>query len=422
MTQLRTSTPPSPERWKQFGPLRLAFTDQFNWMWSSEGSSADDVSFWQPIPPEGFFILGGLIYPSFDDPNGKAWALCVQADESDRGALAFPSSFSWIWDSVGSHCDAEGSCWLPEPPNGYSRLGEIMTQNHDAPSGAGAYNIVCVRNDLVREGATGNRIWTDAGTGASHDMSAWEVIPGPDAADTGKVLLAANTFIGHSNYERPTWNLGVLHLPIPVTRQPAPAIPTLNSRIRPDPSTAPQCERIVTVPFTAISDPARDLHRQVMDTPFYDVERWSSYTLLLFDDNGTSSPQHTEMSVASGITEELSKTFSITTGLEIGYETGIDLVAKSKASVKLTLQFGYSTTSSVSEFRSETVTAHLDTPAGKAGALWGATDTFRIKRRDGSYVSSELQFEDSDSYVHAEFPHADDMPKGRKFVSFPAAK
>jgi hypothetical protein len=171
-----------------------------------------------------------------------------------------------------------------------------------------------------------------------------------------------------------------------------------------------------------ITDGSRDLHRQVHETPFYDIERWASYDLVIFNDNGTSSSQQTQISVSTGITKEQSSTFSVTTGIEVSYETGINLVAQSKGSVKLSLQFGYSSTKSVSEFRSETITATLDTPAGKAAALWSARDHYKVKRGDGSYLGADLVFDDSKHFVHSEFPHAETMPKGRRFVTFPEAK
>lgn len=427
MTVLKALSEPRLGIELQFGPLLLAFTDQFNKMFSSAGSSADDVSFWQPIPPDGFFILGGLVYPSLEDPNGRDWALCVKAADPNSDVLRFPDRFEWIWDSVGSRCDDEGSCWKPIPPWGYTALGHMMVQNNPSSIPSGAYNIVCVRDDLLGAGRYDpNRVWTDGGTGAANDMSAWRLIPvpvGDVAEEEGKMRIAANTFLATRDYNPPQqWDPQmVLQLPIPVVAQPAPRIPTLTSRLPPEPE-EPRCERVVSVPFTMITDGSRDLHRQVHETPFYDIERWASYDLVLFNDNGTSSSQQTQISVSTGITKEQSSTFSVTTGIEVSYESGINLVAQSKGSVKLSLQFGYSTTKSVSEFRSETVTATLDTPAGKAAAVWSAHDHYKIKRRDGSYLTAELTFDDSARFVHAEFPHADDMPKGRRFVSFPAAK
>jgi hypothetical protein len=395
----------------RFGDLILRFTSEFSLRWSDKGSGADDdVAFYHPIPPVGFVALGSIgigTAASHFNPNGNVAALCVKAAGvvAGKAPLAAPLGYDFIWNDSGSGADMDGSCWRPVPPDGYVALGDVFVTDHGAPS---LSDVMCVATELVGEGVVGARIWTDNGSGADRDFGAWQVEVTQAYRDTQDGLFAVNSFVGRDSHDKPASSpvAWTLRLPIPTIVGGDAAKPTLDSRTRPADKTTPVIDRIVTLPFTAVVDGDKTFQWKMENSPFYDLERSVYYDLLIFEDNRTGRDQTKTQSVTTGVTKEASETFSITTGLKVTYESGVEAGGfSSKVSVELSIELGYSTTTSVSVFKSEQDDAELIIPGQHAAALWIEANSIRLIRSDNTPVGPSLAFGAGNSaYLSSQYP------------------
>lgn len=392
----------------QFGELVLAFTTAYDYRWNDKGSGADrDVAFYHPKPPAGFFALGSIGVANYDSPNGKFASMCVKAATTVGGkpALAAPTGWTFIWNDKGSGANDDGSCWRPIAPEGYVALGDVFVAGYNPPSGQ---QVMCVAKELVYEGRIGNLIWDDAGSGADRDFGAWQIEAGRAFLDTPDGVFAVNSFVGRDSHAKPdssavAWNL---LLPLPTFEAGGPEKPVLKSRTKPPAHTTPVVDRIVTVPFTAVVDNDKTLQWRVENSPFYTVERSVDYALVLFIDNTTKTQQSASTAITTGVSRESSETFSITTGITVSYESGIDAGGFStKVTASLSIELGYSSTTAVTQFRSETDEAILVAAPDHAAALWTESDSLRVRRADGGAVGAPLSFDTTDTaYVISEFP------------------
>ncbi|MGN5192851.1 hypothetical protein BJP22_04745 [Aeromonas veronii] len=408
-TEAISKTDTMVARVMQFGDLELAFTTEYEYRWNDRGSGADhDIGFYHPIPPAGFYALGSIGVNNYDNPNGKFASLCVKnvSKPNQQPALAQPIRFDLIWTDRGSGAKADGSCWRPVPPAGYVALGDIFVTGYNAPTGL---QVMCVAEELVCDGKIGNLIWDDTGSGADRDFGVWQIDASKSFLDTPDGIFAVNSFVGRDSHQKPdsasvAYNL---RLPLP-TEVVTHSIdkPILTGRTKPPTHTNPKVDRIVTVPFTAVRDDTKNVEWRVRNSPFYTVERSVDYSLVLFIDNTTQTEQSASTSITTGVSKESSQTFSINTGITVGYESGIDAGGFStKASVSLSIELGYSTTQSVTQFRSETDEATLIAAPNHAAALWIESNSLQVRRADRSPVGAPLSFETIDTgYVISEYP------------------
>ncbi|CAN7311420.1 Vps62-related protein [Pseudoduganella sp. LjRoot289] len=399
---------PAAQSTMRFGDLQLAFTSSFEKRWDDGGSGADnDVAFYHPIPPEGYYALGSVSMSNAEDPNGKYAAICVRAgaDVGGKAPLAVPLGYGYIWDDSGSGADDDGSCWRPIPPDGYVALGDVFVLGHDAPSGV---QVMCVAAELVGEGKVGRQVWNDGGSGADRDFSSWQIDVSSAYYDTADGFFAANTFVGVDTHDNPGLApvVNVLRLPLPTYMGGDSAKPTLESRATPFPTTNPTIDRVVTVPFTAIIDNDKSFEWKMQNSPFYEIRRAVCYELIIFEDNNTGADQTKRRSIVVGVTTEQSQTFSITTGIKVSYESGVEAGGfSSKVGVEISLELGYSTTTGISVLRSAQDDAELLIPAGKAAAVWLEKHSLRVYRANNEPVGQALEFKASNTaYRSAQFP------------------
>jgi hypothetical protein len=413
--------------YQTFGDLVLQFSSSFTKVWSDKGSGASaDVSFWQVVPPTGFHPLGSLAITGYNDPSGKNWSLCVKPAAttmkgSSKAALALPVDFKLIWKDSGVRVSGDGSCWRPVPPAGYAAMGDVFVAGYNKPElTAAKCPAWCVATELVHEGSVGQEIWKDKGSGGKTDFAVYALDLTTDYVDYTEALISMNTFFGEATYTKPgTAPLHTLRLPIPMTKNPDPAKPLLDS-YNPPPATTPSVvDRIVILPFTDKIDPSKSIEWKLKNSPFYALERSVYYTKLLWDHNTTKKTQDSSQSVSTGITNEASETFSVNTGMKITATKGFGPTGSSVA-VELSVDFGYSKSTTVSQFVSTTNTANLRTPPSYAAATYAASAAFTAYRSDGSPVAASLPFNDSGvNYIHAQYPAAtaDPETQGMSFVT-----
>jgi hypothetical protein len=318
-------------------------------------------------------------------------------------AVAAPTDYTWIWDDSGSGADWDGAVWRPVAPQGYIALGDVATPNHGKPS---LNDIWCVRADLVATGTfAGGATWTDHGSGGHNDVAAWPVVLGDPSTDPTKAVFEPDTFFGVSNYDAPP-NAGLARvLLVPVTAEvaSAPSRPSLTSRDAPPPTTPTVKDRSVTLPFTCMFDRTDRPALDKIANPFCTLERWTCWSLTLFDDNTTSAAQSQSKTTTVGVTDTNSESFAHSVGIKITGEWGV----VSKFKVELNYQFTYTTASSTAIMKSDAVQRTLLTPPSHAAALWSANYSFRATRADGSVIGRDLTF-DANSFAHDQFPTATD--------------
>jgi hypothetical protein len=395
----------------RFGSLILRFTSSYQLRWNDKGSGANrDGGFWHPVAPSGFFALGSIGLPNYNDPNGKVATLCVKPASAtipgtQKVALKRPMDYTFIWNDKGSGASRDGSCWRPLPPEGYVALGDVFAVGYNKPS---TNDVMCVARELTYEGLFTDKIWSDEGSGANGDFSSWQIKPTKSYVDSSDALIAVNSFVGVGSHTRPVTSpvAHTLLLPVPVVESGDPPQPDLTSRTQPPAHTEPVVDRIVTVPFTAVNDGGKTIEWILANSPFYTIERSVYYSLILFENNVTSIPQSKSRTITTGISKEQSEQYSITTGITVGYESGIEAGGfSSKVSVQLSIQLGYTTTTSITVFQSEEQHAELVTPAQTAAALWLIANNLTTRRADGTAVAPALAFDASNTaYLSKQFP------------------
>jgi hypothetical protein len=89
--------------------------------------------------------------------------------QDNPGATARPSGYTMMWHDGGSGGSHDASFWRPIATDGYTCLGSVTVIGYNKPS---TNMIRCVRSEYVLP-AKSTRIWSDAGSGADWDGSAW---------------------------------------------------------------------------------------------------------------------------------------------------------------------------------------------------------------------------------------------------------
>lgn len=210
--------------------LELAFIDSHELIWSSYGASPlTHASFFRPIAPAGFHLLGHYGYQSLINiPNG--YALAVRELNPGSGALASPSGFTIMWDTVngGLNSTIWGSFWKPISPPGYTCMGMMVQTAFDIFTPPDTSSMKCVRDDLAIkfEGTSyeAQVLW-DTGANPDHITTPFisKLIIPKKSIPSARHAIYPGTFNG-SNYSSPfqdvdlmNWLDGekVLHVSIP---------------------------------------------------------------------------------------------------------------------------------------------------------------------------------------------------------------
>ncbi|TKY71102.1 Vacuolar protein sorting-associated protein 62 [Spatholobus suberectus] len=137
------------------GEIEVCKVTRFEFVWNS--NIGKPVAFYKPVGiPDGFHILG-----HYCQPSGKPlWGFVLVVREVESGssersnhdklpALKNPLDYMLVWcSSAGSKELPIGSAyfWVPQPPEGYSALGYLVTNKPDKPN---LDEMICVRADLT---------------------------------------------------------------------------------------------------------------------------------------------------------------------------------------------------------------------------------------------------------------------------------
>jgi hypothetical protein len=374
-----------------FGEIDIFLTNSFREIWSDAGSgSKRDGEFWYPLPYQDARPLGCYLQGNYNAPTATVLLVRpnVAFNFSKTPPLMRPIDFQEIYNDRGSHAKRDGAVWTPVPPAGYVACGLMATLGYNKPSLDSVY---VVRQDLARQGTVGDILWSDQGSGGKTDGAFYQInVPLlQTVGDYGKQLIGGDMFFGVNHYgtPSPTAATNVLWLPIhPTITSCDTTPPSLTSREEPAEETLPVLSRSVFIPATCVSDKDRTSDWKMKNSPFYTVQRITTYERELFADNYSNTDQKQSKAVTYGTTREQSTSFQMTTGITVGYEVGVG-VGSSKMSASYSLSFAYGSTSSVSEMESTTITRELSIPPKTAGCLWTKKDRISVIRADGTEVA-----------------------------------
>jgi hypothetical protein len=388
------------------GELTVTYVDSFIFIWSDQpDASGPDASFYRPVLPEGYCALGLLGIPDWSNPNGRYAMMVVKADEGSD-ALAGPTGYELVWQCYPWLVPA--SFWTPIAPSGYVALGTVVIQGHEPPP---LDYVVCVREDLTIDADPGAYIWNDEGTGMPTDLGCWR-IDQPNVGPHEYCYLTSGTFVGWNLYTPPGYHevLHVLKVELPMLAE-APYqsfVPRLASFDTPPGETVPMMAKAMLAPCTIVNDIvySGNIGWQVANSPMYRLERQVYYKLQYHNHNQTSEIQTNSVLIRSGITTTESERIWNETSISISVEAGLSFKAFSgKVTATVSRTFGYETQTSVAELQEREVSSSINTPPGKAAALWQRFNRYVLYRHNGIDLEPVTSWEFGiDSYVTDEYP------------------
>ncbi len=368
------------------GDLLITYTSAFE---------RNNTIYWNPIPPEGFHALGTYCLWGGADPNGSKAVMVVKA-KPGSDAIAITHTFEGLLpppdDNVGY--------WKPIPPSGYTAMGTVLAWHTNADSAA------CIRDDLTAAGAADDTIFIEYMYGGY----SWWRVGEPDTGPHDGAYLAPGTFVIVRGIQPPSAHavVNVLDVDLPMLAE-APYqdfVPKLTDYDTPPTETAPRLGKAMLVPCTMITDPAHDVAWQVAHSPFYRLERTVYYKLQYHNHNQTSQVQTNDVLIRSGITTTESQRIWNETSISLSVEAGLSFKAFSgKITATVSRNFGYETQSSVTELQEREVSSSINTPPGKAAALWQRFNRYVLYRHNGTALEPVTSWEFGiDSYVTDEYP------------------
>lgn len=404
----------------RYGALDIAVTSSFRTTWTDRGSKAHkDFSAHLPVIPllaflGGFRILGHVGRPNHDALDGKFAVVIARGANPAHELLKAPVDFEMIWRDKGSGAKQNGSVWRPIPPAGYVALSDVWNDSWDMPLTS---TFACVRktavngHTYVREGVIGPQIWEDRNSGADQDCSVWPIrTPVYPLDSTERLLLDVGGLVANASWDRPNRTVYVLDLPaVVVKKNPAPT-PVQTSYDFPEPrETLKVLDRQVTVPCTVVSDPGKTPAWQVENSPFYTMERRTSFYAHMHNHNTTSEVQNPTQAVMTGVSTTKSEEFSKKTSVTVTAKAGIEIKGLSAGiETSVAQELGYSTRTEVSYFQENTFTWTLNTAPRTAAIAWSPRHDIRAVRADGDPVGQAALVFDIESRTYTQYPPAGD--------------
>ncbi|OHD12095.1 MAG: hypothetical protein A2086_04570 [Spirochaetes bacterium GWD1_27_9] len=373
--------------------LLIKFTYSFDNMWDDGGSGGDhDTIWWHPKydPTNGWYPVGSYIRGDYADAN-KNHAVILVKDSKNNGLLAKPTDYTLIYNDSGSGANRDGSVWLPIAPTGYVAMGIVVQSGHTKPS---TDVIRCVKKEYTVEGKSGNWIYDDSGTGASMNLTVWDLIePDNYPLSEGAMFLDPGTVLASSSGDPATINndiknVFIINIPVTDEADNASIEPKLTGFL-PYSSNYPKYFSSVRIPFTLIKDSKRTLDWKVDNSPFYFIQREEVYTDAQTLDNRQATTDNTmNYSSEIGFSKTQTDTFTQEVGMEVTAEGSASFLGSGgKWSVKLSAKLGWQQQTATTYSFVETKTYNFTVPAGKYAQLLHVTSQFRALDSLGNTVN-----------------------------------
>ena len=147
---------------------------QYQMAYTDKGSGGDqDVTFYTPIVPPGFSMIGGYAQGNYWNPSDCIIAVKPDNNPQSNQLLKSPADWQQVWTDRNSGAKSNGSIWHPvSPDQDYVCLGSIAVQGYNKPS---TTNYSCIHKCLTESVPSTNYIWSDKGTGAGRDVSIYKL-------------------------------------------------------------------------------------------------------------------------------------------------------------------------------------------------------------------------------------------------------
>jgi hypothetical protein len=369
------------------GGLLIKYVNDFECRWTPAGTDGSHAGeFYHPVTEAGWYPLGSKIIdeyvlhvPPYNDPRGQVIALLLEPvivvkeldPNASTPALAAPTGYEWIWDSVGTGASWPGSVWKPVCPGGYVPLGVVTNGLLSEPS---TEDMRCVRDDYTTEANIGEWVYDAHGMGGYDPLIVHEN-GAPKRPDLDGAPLNVGTQIGC-----PGWVLSdcdqnlfrLLLVPIePVERSDRVGYElTIDQDGNIPPGGHFLYASSARIPFTLI--PMLDCEHpfgqsycesNVENYPFYRLRRADQYTTVINVYNGSETLQTPSKVLVYSWEQARIESFST--------ELGISLTAGGSAKflgsgvsweVTVSATFGWDTTVSESYGRVEQLSIPVNVP------------------------------------------------------------
>ncbi|ADO73666.1 conserved uncharacterized protein [Stigmatella aurantiaca DW4/3-1] len=164
---------------------------QFHWIYDDAGTGADNDV---SIWRPNLSQMPG--YVSLGDvamPSHGQPPRTAFVVSGEGDLLARPIGYTWIWSDWGSGGTHDVSFWAPVAPSGYTCLGSVAVQGYSAPS---PELIRCVKSEYVLQASSG-WVWNDSGSGADYDIALWQANPRDHRS------LGASTLVAQGHHGNP---------------------------------------------------------------------------------------------------------------------------------------------------------------------------------------------------------------------------
>lgn len=188
----------------------IVYTSSYDPIWNDKGSGASrDGGFWHPQAQGPLRPIGSVVVNNYNNINGYYSSILVgnNADSGSPPAVASPNGYTEIWNDKGSGASKDGSLWRPVAPSGYVAMGDVVQSGYSQPD---TNRIWCLRQDLAQAARFGvQSTWDDKNSGASRDVSVWEVFSNL-RDEAGPQVSRINSFRANPNYSAPDSRFAVL--------------------------------------------------------------------------------------------------------------------------------------------------------------------------------------------------------------------
>ncbi|HKH45233.1 MAG TPA: Vps62-related protein [Thermoanaerobaculia bacterium] len=166
------------------GPrLDRGTTNRYDTICNDKGSHASkDVTFYRPVPPADYFIIGDYAQGNKKNAVGSAVVVKPVDEDPNDPLLQKPLKYELVWNSIGSKPDQPFSIWHPVPPDKYVSVGYVATTGFSEPQ---IENYRCLRKDMAGEIHRGPEIWDDAHSHANLDVTLYQIKEYPNAFIAG---------------------------------------------------------------------------------------------------------------------------------------------------------------------------------------------------------------------------------------------
>lgn len=388
----------------QYKDLLINFTTEFVPVWNDKGTRAEKpVSFWRPSTSSdtlgNFISLGDVAVADHHNINQlQVVAVVSDVDRVNGTALRAPDDFEKVWEHSGPRHRNAVSIWRPIAPEGYVALGLVCGVGNDKPP---RNTIRCVREDLTTHAYVDQLIWSDKGSGAARDFSAWGIsTPQPLP---GEAYLAPGTFAGSEGFAKPTrHSVHALRLDLTLQAKPLPPIPAVMSPENLMAFSESDGTHVCELPWFTVRDPALTPLEQLQDCPIYRLQRKDQYTLVVSGQNTTPVSKTFSWTVAKGEID--------THSVDLRALTGVNLEAEwlprhpLNASARLSRDFTHTGLSAKGWGQTSLLDVMAYIPANQSVGAYLVRSEYKLLRADGSQLGQTLSYANGDDVYFSEYP------------------